>query len=133
MSYEIGWLVEEKVIELHVSGDIASEILFAASRDIIVLMDSSTAPLVHLIVNETDMGNFPKQIKNVMDAAEFINHPKMGWFLIYGNDSPFLNFLSPMVARVARLRHRRFQNGADAYNFLFSVDATLPQIERVAI
>src|SRR5688500_7514486 len=87
MSHEIAWLVPNKVIDLHVIGDISLESLAAFSQDIMQYIESSDAPLVHLLADERDMGGFPSQIKRVLDSAQFLRHPRLGWFVIYGSDN----------------------------------------------
>jgi hypothetical protein len=131
MSHEISWLIPNKVINLHVIGDISLESLATFSQDIIQHIEASDAPLVHLLADERDMGGFPSQIKRVLDAAAFLRHPRLGWFVIYGTDNKVLKFISYMVAQVTQIRHRRFVTQAEAFAFLQAVDTTLPNLSEV--
>ena len=131
MSHEISWLVPNKVVNMYVNGEMTLESLAAFSQDVIRYIEASDAPLVHLLIDERDMGGFPGQIKRVLDTAEFLRHPRLGWFVIYGTDNKILKFISYMVAQVVQIRHRRFVTQAEAIAFLQGIDATLPNLNEV--
>jgi hypothetical protein len=131
MAHEISWLVPNKVINMYVNGDMTLESLTAFSDDVIQHIEASDAPLVHLLIDERDMGGFPSQIKRVLDSAQFLRHPRLGWFVIYGTDNKVLKFISYMVAQVAHIRHRRFVTQAEALAFLQTIDSTLPNLREI--
>jgi len=131
MAHEISWLVPNKVINMYVNGDMTLESLVAFSDDVIQHIEASDAPLVHLLIDERDMGGFPSQIKRVLDSAQFLRHPRLGWFVIYGTDNKVLKFISYMVAQVAHIRHRRFVTQEEALAFLQTIDSTLPNLREI--
>lgn len=131
MPIEVKWFVEGKVIQAVGVGDISLDDITYSSNAIIDLINSSDSPLVHLVLSEENMESLPLSLRAFSEAAKFLHHERLGWFLIYGNmdRAKHIKFLDTMVIQIAQVRHRRFTTWAECLEFLLFVDSALPNIE----
>ncbi len=127
----IEWLVENRIIIGKPEGDPSPEDLKQASETYQILLDSSDAPLVHVLVDESKLETLPVSISVLAEKLDFLKHPRLGWFILYGNDDAMKNFVSSMLTGISKVRHRRFANLQDSLEFLVNVDTTLPTIEEM--
>lgn len=127
----IEWLVENKIIIGKPEGDPSPDDLKQASETYQILLDSSDAPLVHVLVDESKLETLPVSISVLAEKLDFLKHPRLGWFILYGNDDAMKNFVSSMLTGISKVRHRRFANLQDSLEFLVSVDTTLPTIQEM--
>jgi len=127
----IEWLVENKIIIGKPEGDPSPEDLKQASETYHILLDSSDAPLVHVLVDESKLETLPVSISVLAEKLDFLKHPRLGWFILYGNEDAMKNFVSSMLTGINKVRHRRFLTLEDSLEFLVSVDSTLPSVENI--
>jgi hypothetical protein len=128
MDYEIGWLVENRVIHVTLGNVITVDMANALSDNIIAYIEISDAPYVHLIIDDKNLRTIPKQIDALMKGAKVLWHSRLGWFILYGSDNKVFKFIAQMFSRMLKLRHRRFQTREEAFAFLQTVDTTLPNL-----
>jgi len=131
MEFQIDWLVKNKVVQFNIQGDVTVEDLSDVSDRIQGLINESDAPLVHVLHDEQGMGTMPISLQVLTDALGFLKNPRLGWFIIYGNDDRIKKFISAMVMSVAKVRHRNFKTREETLNFLVSMDTTLPKVEEM--
>ncbi len=127
----IEWLIENKIILGKPEGDPSPEDLKQASETYQILLDSSDAPLVHVLVDESKLETLPVSISVLAEKLDFLKHPRLGWFILYGNEDAMKNFVSSMLTGIHKVRHRRFLTLEDSLEFLVSVDSTLPSVEDI--
>ena len=127
----IEWLIENRVIIGKPEGNPSPEVLELASETYRTLIDQSDAPLVHVLVDESDLDTLPVSLKVLVDTLDFLKHPRLGWFILYGNDDLMKNFVSSTLTGITQVRHRRFSTLEESLRFLAMVDTTLPPVEKM--
>ena len=127
----IDWLIENKVVLGKPEGDPSPDDLEQASATYRTLFDASSAPLIHVLVDESKLETLPVSMKVLADTLDFLKHPRMGWFILFGNDDPMKNFVSSTVTGVNQVRHRRFATIEESLEFLAMVDSTLPSAKEM--
>jgi len=125
------WFIQNRVIHQVCAGEMSLEDVSHGSTSIIEHIDESDAPLVHLIISETDLISLPTSLAAFTKSVEFLRHKRLGWFIIYGNmnQAPIVKFLGTAVITMAGVRHRRVETLRDALKHLAFVDTTLPSAE----
>jgi hypothetical protein len=117
--------IPERVYYLHVQGIFSDAELSIVDAEIFALMEQSTVPLVHFVVNQQQLSQLPSiQSQSKLKIGR---HPKLGWVLVIG-DNKLMQFLSTVVAGIFKARLRYFATFAEAVAFLQHVDTTLPDL-----
>ena len=127
----IEWLIENRIILGKPQGDPSPEDLKQASETYQILLDNSNAPLVHVLVDESKLETLPVSISVLAEKLDFLSHPRLGWFILYGNDDAMKKFVSSMLTGISKVRNRRFANLQDSLEFLVSVDSSLPTVQEI--
>lgn len=127
----IEWLVENKVIIGKPEGDPSPDDLQKASDTYRTLLDASDAPLVHVLVDESKLDTLPVSMKVLTDNLDFLKHPRLGWFILFGNNDPMKKFVSATLSGMTKIRNRRFATFEESIEFLTKVDSTLPSTEEI--
>lgn len=131
MVADIRWLVPQHVIHGKPTGKYTVEELTQASQEIVALLNASDKPLVHLLIDESQLDGMPISLSALTEAFTFLSHDRLGWMIIYGTDERLKKFISSMVTNITRVRHRRFDTREEALEFLVSMDTTLPTVEVI--
>lgn len=131
MIADIHWLIENKVILANPQGSPQVDELSLASETLQAFIDESDAPLVHILIDESRLKSMPVSLKILTDAFGFLKHPRLGWFIIYGNDDRMKKFISSMLTGMTKVRHRRFDTLEESLQFLVDVDTTLPTVQEM--
>lgn len=131
MVADIRWLVPQHIIHGKPAGKYTIEDLKLASQEITGLLDASDKPLVHLLIDESELDGMPVSLSALSDAFTFMRHERLGWMIIYGTDDRLKKFISSMMTNIARVRHRRFTTRLEAFEFLALMDSSLPTIEEM--
>ena len=128
MAYETKWLLPGRVIYMANRGAITVEELQDESLRLIELLEEGEGPLVHLLTDVTELGEFPISV-GVLNRASIdaLRHPKMGWLLVI-TDNRMLKYLGSMVTGLSGVRYRAFTSVDEALAFLNEVDSTLPDL-----
>jgi hypothetical protein len=124
MPYEGRWHTEGRILLGRVYGDLPLPEVEAASRDLIGYLEQGQRP-VHLITDMTDLSLYPFNIRAIRSAADFLNHPALGWWQLFGSDNPSLRLLTALVARIAGVKFRWAQSQDEALAFLIGQDDSL--------
>lgn len=128
MPAQITWLIEGKVLHIRSWGRLTIED-FQMNKDIIMeMLNTATSPIVHTLLDETDVEAMPRNMVALRESTTWTNHPRFGWAISYGNDERFLNFVTSFISQVARIRYRRFATAAEAIAFLQSREKDLPDL-----
>ena len=124
MPIDVNWYVPDRVIMMRSHGDLTIEEAKAANKKILEFLDLGK-PLIHTLVDQLDMGNFPISLRDNKDALSAIKHPNVGWTVVYGNPNKIADFISGMIARMGRLRYRKFTSKEEAIAFLADQDPSV--------
>ncbi len=126
MPIQLQWLVQDRVIFGEYSGVITADEFRQAMSQTMTMIESSTMPLVHVIVDNTHVDEYPKSIPVLHDATkDLFSHPRYGWLLVYGQTDRLSSFFLQVITSLFKVRFRMMQSRADAVAFLQHVDVSI--------
>ena len=125
------WFVKNKIIITDFIGDISLDDLKESGMKVMELLEQSDSPLVHLLTNETYLLSLPSSIKEISESSPFMQHPQMGWMIMYGSEDRLAKFKAAIVTGIVKTRHRRFLTLSESLDFLVAMDKSLPSIEEM--
>ena len=110
---------EDNIINVTYSGDVTIEDIEAVTAQDIAYLNTTDKLFLHIVLDVTQATSTPTSLAQVLRFARQVGiHPKMGWWIICGQNSRMTNFLIQMVARIMRIRFREVTNRQEAYQFL---------------
>ena len=130
MSYEIEWLVPERVMYVRLASTYNFKTFPQMRHDMRTTRDQGV-PLVHSIIDARNVENLdagPADLKSLFERVE--SSDKRGWTLILISNR-FFKFLGAIAMQFAKLRYRDFFNADDALAFLSKNDDTLPALSQM--
>jgi hypothetical protein len=126
MSIHVQWYCSGLVLYAQFGRSITVEDLNTFTATIQQMVDSSDAPLVHLVADLSSLENHPA-LRDIM--KHFKLPARIGWSLILGMaGSTMMRFIAQVVASAFRLRYRQVQSLDEALDFLQKMDSTLPDL-----
>jgi len=131
MPVQSRWLVEGQVIYTELVGDLTLEDIQAGSQGVIDLLEASNLDTVHLVGDQSKMGDIPVSLKLFNDAAEFMRHDKMGWFMMYPSENKFAKFIASMISSLTKVQHRQCVSLEECLTTLKRMDDTLPSVDEM--
>ena len=124
MAVNISWYVENRVILAHVEGVVDDEGMHAFNTTIGDFLENGQAP-IHLIVDTTEIKQFPTNLRTLRKSQAYLTHSNMGWIIVI-NTNPMLNFLVHVLTSVAHVKERTVKTFDEGKHILASLDASLP-------
>jgi hypothetical protein len=132
MPHQHQWLIPNHIIIGRNMGDLTIEDIEDSTQALVNMLNSSSRPLVHVLIDLTELESHPNKLKPLAESSKAIfNHPKLGWLLLYGNLNRFSKFLAQMFAQLSHIRFRIFTTDEEAIEFLKSVDVTLEEVPEI--
>ena len=123
MSVKISWYVENRVILADVKGVIDENGMNSFNTDICNHLDNGQAP-IHLVVDTTDIQQFPTNLNTLRKSQAYLTHPNIGWIIVI-NTNPMLNFLVHVLTSVAKVKTRTVKTFSASEQLLATLDASL--------
>lgn len=130
MPCQIQWYAEKRVVYQRLYGNITLEDVRYVNQQSAVYL-SAGIPLVHVIVNLTEVEHFPTSLGTIREMLKAPSQKDAtGWVLIYGADNPLLRFVASMVAQLAgeKVRLRMVDDLAQAVEIIRQQDETLADL-----
>src|SRR5262245_25915737 len=126
MPIQMQWYCEGLVMYVEISGDITTADMIAYSNTLKQLVDSSDAPLVHMITDVSGITSHP----SLREIMKYTKMPaRLGWSLVIGmNTNAIVRFIAQAVSSALRLRYRELTSLDQALDFLQKMDSTLPDL-----
>lgn len=123
MPYNIEWLVKERVVRVHVHGNLSLEEAHNAYEE----LEALTRPYereLHLILEHTGLKKFPLNLNvyNFIITGRPLN--RGGWMLIVGTDRQ-ARFIARLLSHASGLNSATFDTLEQALSFLAEQDSTL--------
>jgi hypothetical protein len=134
MSQTTTWYQENRVVLVHVQGELTLDDMAAIDQKILEFMraGSQVTPLIHLIVDMRAMTKMPTNLAQVHRTLTHLKEPALGWTVMVGM-SPVMRFVASTVAQMAGARFRMFPTAEEAVAFLISQDESIVDLERQAV
>ena len=132
MTVEFHWLKSPQVVGGTVSGVIGVEDMKEGVELLLSYLNTvGTEEQIHLLVNN-DMRRLPGGLIEFRDTVyPLLQHPNLGWTVIYGLEN---HFVKALIETLLMVQHRSFYfaaTRAEAVAFLQSTDSSLPELEGV--
>ena len=124
MPIDLSWLIPNRVISMHAYVDVTLDETRQANKQLITMLNDGT-PLVHVVINQNDLGNFPISVNEYRAVLTVMTHESLGWVIAYGPTNPLADFIAVMVARLGRIKFRKFVLKNEAFQFLVRKDPSL--------
>ncbi|MCA9895441.1 MAG: hypothetical protein KC615_20795 [Anaerolineae bacterium] len=126
MPGQISWLVKNRVVVLKYMGNVVIEELEKIAEVGNPLIESSDVPLVHVIIDETEMTDHPRNvIQTIKVMNSTLSHPKLGWLIFIAIPNEIIALVTKMALGAARTRHQVVNTYEEASRTLMDVDSTL--------
>lgn len=129
MPIEVSWLVPNRVILMRGIGDVDVAGIQAGSAQIKTLIEASNAATVHVVGDETDLGETPRNVFKVLSALDWFKHEKLGWVIFYGRDDKFIKMMTGVGATIANIKMKRVITREEAITFLSHLSEDLPDMD----
>ncbi|MEO8610733.1 MAG: STAS/SEC14 domain-containing protein [Chloroflexota bacterium] len=125
------WYQENRVVLVHVQGELTLDDMVAVDRKIVELVraGSQATPLIHLIVDMRAMTKMPINLAQVHRTLTHLKEPALGWSVMVGM-SPVMRWVASTVIQMAGARFRMFPTAEEAVSFLISQDESIIDLER---
>jgi hypothetical protein len=128
MSIQISWLVENRIIYWLHTGDGTISNTKEADIEVIKLLEASSAPLVHIILDLQELKEMPSLADSIRAKYDFPKHPKNDWNIFVGMKDPLQKMIVSFMGNVFKMHSRLLENNIEALDFLQSIDSTLPDL-----
>ncbi|MBL8163351.1 MAG: hypothetical protein JNJ61_15295 [Anaerolineae bacterium] len=127
MPYQVGWLVEDRVIEEKFIGNITVDDIANAAQAGNALAASAPG-MVHLLADASDVKTFPidlRLIQTTMQPHSLAG--KFSWVIVYGTRNPMLRFVAQVSAQfsLVQIRFRVVDHREHALQMLRDLDPSL--------
>jgi hypothetical protein len=129
MAVELSWHVRNHLIFVRLSGHITFHDLEELYRTTVRSMQASDAPMVHVLMDDGDITDFPKSIPELRNMMRWQEHHKLGWVVAYPNNNPLLNFIATVLSQTFGSRYRRVESLEDALTYLRDADLALANLD----
>lgn len=133
MPANVSWYVEDRVLQINLTGDVTRDELADVAAQTAAYIDAapdqSVVPLIHTLVDATQIEGFPKTLKDFAGAyAPMASHHQIGWVLLYGTEDALMLFIADAASQMFTTRFRKFKKRQEAVDFLQYIDTTLPEL-----
>lgn len=123
-SVHIGWLVENRVLQVQVSGSYDLSVAAQTISQIKSMLDSAIDP-VHVVCDMTHVTSIPRNIREPIQKLGVIRyHANLDWLIFVTTNHP-LAFAAQIGSRLLGVQYRAVNSMADALVTLQSIDPTL--------
>jgi hypothetical protein len=104
MPYQVGWLVENRVIEEKFSGNVSIDDIAGAAREGNLLTTSAPGK-VHLLVDVSAVETFPIDLRLIQATMQPHSQTgKFSWVIVYGTRNPMLRFVAQVSAQFSMVQ-----------------------------
>jgi hypothetical protein len=129
MPITVDWYLDGRVMKIEMVGAFSVDDLIGAASQAVALVESTDTPLVHCVLDNTHIGDTSASLADINRASQpMLKHERMGWVLVYGNNSQMTRFTGNIVAQISRTRYRMYDTLDDALDFLQKMDKQLPDL-----
>ena len=123
-SVHIGWLIENRVLQVQVSGSYDLSVAAQTISQIKSVLDSATNP-IHVLCDMTHVTSIPRNIREPIQKLGVIRyHENLNWLIFVTTNHP-LAFAGQIGSRLLGVKYRAATSVAEALAALQSIDPTL--------
>ena len=107
MTVDISWFLEGRIICMRLTENLTPEDVETLNRGLL------------------------SGVSEAHKLTPFLKHPKLGWFIVFGNKIPKLRLLRNIIMQMSQVRHRNFETREETLEFLQKMDASLPDLQEL--
>lgn len=132
LDYRVGWLVENRVLHIQLSGEFDREAMQQGIQQVKPLIDSGTAP-VHVVWDMMGITRLPKDIGEPMKELEIMRyHPNGGWIVMISTNV-MMRFVGQIATRFLGASFRSVVSFDEAVETIRRVDGTVADALQQAV
>ena len=130
MSITVQWLIENRVMLVHFSGEIDSEQILAYLDESLAMRDKANevngvnGPLVHTISDGTKVTKQAVDLGTIRKIMKSLRQQRVGWSF-YVSENRMDRFVSSLAHQFGGIRYQSFATMAEAIQFLLDNDRDL--------
>lgn len=127
MAYHIEWYQQNRIIFEKFFGTVTLEDVRNLTTQSSKMFAAGT-PLIHVIVDLSEVESFPKTLGVIKEAIKSRPSPdRIGWAIIFGTKNPIIRFFASVLAQVSseRLRVRLMDSLEESVAFVYEQDQSL--------
>ena len=126
MPIQTFWLHHPRILGVRDVGDITLHDLIQADAEVKAMLNGGQPP-VHLILDLSRLGTFPRRPSAIAETVAFTHHPKLGHMVMFGVNNVLLRGFLIVLSGVLTILPQFAPSLKDALQFLTDRDATLPE------
>ena len=127
MPVTASWWLKDHVISIVMDGDFSDEDIQMASNTAYALIDSSDEPYVHVLLDNTTIGQTNARAADMNRAARpMLKHERLGWLGVYGKNNVLTRFATNVVMQLVHNRFRMVNTLEEALDFLSNLHDAIP-------
>jgi hypothetical protein len=131
MPFRTTWIEDKRVILTELWGTLTTEEAQEMSDAHAKYLSQGIAP-VHLIVDVTQLGGIPSNLRQNSSMGGYLRHPSLGWTVLVGG-SVLVNFMVSVIGQIFKFHYSKRESLEEAGAYLASQDPTLEGLrERIA-
>lgn len=122
------WIVEDRVLLAHYTGDVTLEDLIQVQTRIEDFLQAKTSPYAtHIIIDMQAVTDYPHNVQDLLKSITLFRSEGLGWNLLITNDT-VLRFLGSALVQISQGRFHHTTTITETLQFLHDADETLPSI-----
>lgn len=129
MSYTIGWVVKDHIVEAVTEGDVTLDDFENACHDMVVILAEVETPRLYLIVDIRLASSINFTLDELLRSATLqamASHARLGYVAYISDRNPFFSQLTYLLLHAANLRGDIFTSREDALDYFADKGAPLP-------
>ena len=131
MAIEFSWHIQNQVILTHILGISDGEDLRKGQEIVEPWMNDSSAKLVHIIFDCTQMKRIAFSVSQELSTLKYLRHEKMGAFVVVGLPATQRAIANLMVGMISRMTRAKFSSVRDMETAMLTIrklDISVPNI-----
>jgi hypothetical protein len=128
MSYDVSWLLENRVILTRFGQELADAELPAFNQVVVGYVERGAEPFVHHLVDCRQVEKLASIGAQRRDL-KFPTLPKYGWTVFVGIRNPLVRMSLSIAPQLFKIRFRHVNTPEEGLAFLQYVDSTLPDLK----
>lgn len=120
-SAHIGWLIENRVLQVQISGSYDLSVAAQTISQIKSVLDSATDP-IHVVCDMTHVTSIPRNTIQKLGVIRY--HENLDWLIFVTTNHP-LAFAGQIGSRLLGVKYRAVNSIEDALATLQAIDPTL--------
>jgi len=130
-THKLSWFLDGRIIKVEMAGVWEEKDVAGFDRDVLSLLDQSSADSVHIIAEVSQMTGIAP-ISAFSSGVKFVRHPRLKWIVAVGaKTNPLVHAAASVGAKLFGVNFREEKTLDRALRFLNQMDAGLPDMTKL--